>query len=160
MAKGDLPGERSGVNPYLPPQADSPQADTVSQLDAPSVFDVVRLLTVQVGMVLGTNSASTLFFHRSWSGTALIAIVAGALAFAFLKKQRKPAPWTRSFRLRLALWGALVWGCVSGAIFLLINYVWETQFVLSGQLFFVGAVTLCLLYFGATLVGLWLGSRR
>jgi hypothetical protein len=160
MTKGDLPGERDGMNPYRPPDADSPQADTLSQLDGPSVFDVVRLLTVQVGMVLGTNSASTLFFHRSWSGTALIAIVVGGMAFAFLKKQRKPAPWTWSFRLRMALWGALVWGCVSGVIFLLIKYVWETQFVLSGQLFLVGAVTLCLLYFGATLFGLWLVSRR
>lgn len=159
MAKGDLPGEQD-VNPYRPPQADSPQADLAFQLDGPSVIDVAGLLTVQLAMVLGTNSASSLFFHRSWSALALVAMVVGAMAFAFLRKKRKPAQWTWRFRLRLALWGALVWGCVSGAIILLIKYVWATQSVLPGHLLLAGLSLVCLLYFGATLFGLWVSSRR
>jgi hypothetical protein len=147
-------------DPYRPPQADSPQAEFVSQLDKPSVLDVAGLLTVQVAMVLGTNSASTLLFHGSGSGIALAAMVIGAMAFAFLKKKRKPASWTWGFRLRLALWGALVWACVSGAILLLIKHVYATHAVLPVNLLLAGLVAVCLLYFGATLLGLWVGSRK
>jgi hypothetical protein len=161
MATGDLPGERGEVNPYRPPQADSPQADMVSQMDGPSVVDVAGLLTIQLGMVLGASSASQLVFHGSWSGTALLAIVVGAMGFALLKKTHKPAPWTARFRRRLAILGALVWVCASGAILLFTQYIYVTQAMhWLGWWTIVGLVILCLLYFGATLFGLWVSSRK
>jgi hypothetical protein len=60
----------------------------------------------------------------------------------------------------LALWGTLVWALVSMAILLLVKYVYSPQSVLPGKWLFVGLTLLCVLYFVATLLGLWVGSRR
>jgi protein-S-isoprenylcysteine O-methyltransferase Ste14 len=160
METRGLLGERDGANPYRPPLTDSLRPGMGAHLDGPSAFDVAALVTIQVAAVLAANSGSWLLLHRSWSGIALLAIVVGAIVFALLKRTRKPAPWSATYRRRLAMMGAGAWICVSGALLGLSMLVYSTRIALPAWWLFVGGGLLCLLYLGATLFGLWLSSRN
>jgi ABC-type amino acid transport substrate-binding protein len=125
----------------------------------PWVRDVLLLLALQIGLTVAA-SATAWFTIREPRYTLVFATIpAGAMLFAFLRRGRALMRGF-SYRLLLALAGAIGWGTASGLFVVWLKVISGAGARLSALALITGFAVLWMWYVVGTMIGLWAGSAR
>ena len=153
VSSPELP-EKS-VDPYAPPYA---QESALSQ-DLPWFRDTLMILALQIGLTISASATAWFTIQQPLYTSVFATIPAGAMLFAFLRRGRALMQ-VSTYRMLLALAGAIGWGTTSGLFVIWLKVVSVPGARLPTIALFIGFVVLWFYYGVATLFGLWSGSPR
>lgn len=125
----------------------------------PWLRDSLLLLALQIGLTVSASATAWLSIGRPMLALVLATIPVGALLLGLLRRSR-PLMRVFTYRLLLALAGAIGWGITSALYLVWLKFFTAAGTRLSTVALFVGFGLLWGYYVVATLIGLWAGCTR